>query len=482
MDTTPKDSTQSQDPLQPALNEKTSWREALKAYTQPKAISLFFLGFSAGLPFMLVFASLSFWLREADISRSTIGFFSWVGLAFGFKWVWAPLIDRLPLPVLSRLLGRRRAWLLLAQFAITLSLVGMAFSNPEQDLWHMALFAVLVAFSSATQDIVIDAYRIEIADERLQAVLAATYMIGYRIAMIVSGAGTLALAAWFAVGEGYEIMAWRQAYLVMAGLVAIGMITTLCIREPEVPARNSELEQKSMQWLDEHAWLPRPLCRIANWFYGAVFCPFIDFVVRYRWQALLILLLISTYRISDIVQGIMANPFYVDMGYTKEEIAFVTKVFGVIVTLLGATMSGTLIMRFGVMRILLAGAILTAATNLLFSWLAVTGHNLPGLIAVIIADNLSAGVATAAFVAYLSGLTSVQYSATQYALFSSVMLLFPKFIAGFSGVTVDAWGYETFFTGCALIGVPVIFLILLSMRYTEVKEPVFDKALNKKEA
>ncbi len=475
MDTTQQNSTRPRATNSQETEPKTSWREAFKAYTQPRAISLFFLGFSAGLPFMLVFASLSFWLREADISRSTIGFFSWVGLAFGFKWVWAPLIDRLPLPLLSRLLGRRRAWLLVAQCSISLSLVGMAYSNPDNDLWQMALFAVLVAFSAATQDIVIDAYRIEIADERLQAVLAATYMIGYRIAMIVSGAGTLALAAWFATGDGYEILAWRQAYLVMAALVGIGVITTLCVREPKVPQKDSALERQSVEWFEHHPWIPKFVGRIATWFYSAVFCPFLDFVVRYRWQALLILLLISTYRISDIVQGIMANPFYVDMGYTKEEIAFVTKVFGVIVTLLGATMSGTLIMRFGVMRILLIGAILTAVTNLLFAWLAVIGHNLPWLVAVIVADNLSAGVATAAFVAYLSGLTSIQYSATQYALFSSVMLLFPKLIAGFSGLSVDAWGYEAFFTATALIGIPVVLLILLAMKHMKVASPSSDK-------
>jgi MFS transporter, PAT family, beta-lactamase induction signal transducer AmpG len=208
-----------------------------------------------------------------------------------------------------------------------------------------------------------------------------------------------------------------------------------------------------------------PARNLADWLETALVEPFAEFFKRYQWQALLILSLIAIYRISDVVMGIMANPFYVDMGYTKDEVAAVTKIYGVVMTLVGAFIGGVLSMRLGVMRVLMLGAILSAATNLLFAWLNSRGHDVQALIWVVSADNLSSGIASAAFIAYLSGLTNVSYSATQYALFSSLMLLLPKWIAGFSGKYVDAYGYESFFTSTALLGVPVLFLIALAMKY-----------------
>ena len=413
------------------------------------------LGFSAGLPLLLVLGTLSFWLREAGLDRTTIGYLSWVGLAYAFKWLWSPLVDRMPLPLLTRWLGRRRSWLLLSQGLVMAGLVGMAFNDPQLALAPVVWCALAVAFGSATQDIALDAFRIESADVQHQAALAATYQTGYRLAMIWAGAGVLWVAARAEVAgvSGYQPGAWKVAYLVMAASMLVGSITVLLSREPAprtfAPAKNA-----------------------LDWLHGALVEPFADFLGRYRWQAVLILGLISIYRISDVVMGIMANPFYVDMGYTKDEVAAVTKVFGVVMTLLGAFVGGVLAMRLGVMRVLMLGAVLSAATNVLFAWLGTRGHDLTGLIFVISADNMAGGIASAAFIAYLSSLTNVQYSATQYALFSSMMLLAPKWIAGFSGRFVDANGYTEFFLGTALLGLPVLILVALVSRMKTASSPM----------
>jgi len=460
-------------PSTPETTARPTWGETLRAYLEPASLRMFALGFSAGLPLLLVLGTLSFRLREAGLDRTTIGYLSWVGLAYGFKWCWSPLVDRLPIPLLTRWLGRRRSWLLLSQVAIMAALVGMALSDPRTGLDLVVWCALAVAFASATQDIALDAYRIESADARHQGVLAATYQTGYRLAMIWAGAGVLWLAARAEVapvaqvavtaatavgdlakpapGSLYQNAAWTTAYLVMAASMLAGVVTVLFSREPVQlavpPARNA-----------------------AEWFRGAFVEPFADFLKRYGKQALLILALIGVYRISDVVMGIMANPFYVDMGYTKDEVAAVTKVYGVIMTLVGAFIGGALSLRWGVMRVLMLGAILSAASNLLFAWLAGHGHDVTALIAVISADNLSAGVASAAFIAYLSSLTNVTYSATQYALFSSMMLLAPKWLAGYSGAFVDAYDYPTFFTATAFLGVPVLLLVWLATRLIPLPE------------
>ena len=426
---------------------RRSWGDTLRVYTEPASLRMLALGFSAGLPLLLVLGTLSFWLRKAGIDRTTIGYLSWVGLAYAFKWVWSPLVDRLPLPGLQALLGRRRSWLLLAQCMVMGGLAGMALTDPQQHLQQMVWCALAVAFGSATQDIALDAYRIESADADRQAALAATYQTGYRMAMIWAGAGVLWLVALSLQPDAgdYQRGAWRTAYLAMAASMLVGLVTVLLSPEPPQkvlpPARNAE------EWLRE-----------------ALVDPFADFIQRYRWHALLILALIAIYRISDVVMGIMANPFYVDMGYTEAEVASVSKVFGVVMTLAGAFVGGVISMRVGVMRVLMLGAVLSAASNLLFAWLSTRGHDLTALIAVVSADNLAGGIASAAFIAYLSSLTNVNYSATQYALFSSMMMLLPKWIAGFSGVYVDHYGYAPFFVSSALLGVPVLLLVWLASR------------------
>jgi PAT family beta-lactamase induction signal transducer AmpG len=413
---------------------------------------MLFLGFSSGLPLLLVLGTLSFWLREAGIERATIGFLSWVGLAYGLKWTWAPLVDRVPLPLLHRALGRRRSWLLLAQLGVAAGLVGIATTDPQLAFNRIVWFAVLTAFASATQDIALDAYRIEAAPAPKQAALSASYQTGYRLAMIWAGAGVLWMAARVASGvEGYVHRSWTVAYLAMAVSMAVGVVTVLLSPEPMVVA------------------LP-PARSAAEWLQGTLFEPFADFFRRYQGQALLILALIAVYRISDVLMGIVANPFYVDMGFTKDEVALVSKFYGVIMTLTGAFIAGVLAIRIGVTRVLFIGALLSAATNLLFSWLAVHGRDLVALVLVISADNLSSGIASAAFVAYLSSLTSVRFSATQYALLSSIMLLLPKYLAGFSGLLVDRVGYASFFTGTALLGLPVLVLVWLTDRTIESRQ------------
>ncbi|MEO6293709.1 MAG: AmpG family muropeptide MFS transporter [Burkholderiaceae bacterium] len=439
---------------------KRSWLDTLRVYLEPPTLRMLLLGFSAGLPLLLVLGTLSFRLREAGIDRTTIGYLSWVGLAYGFKWVWAPLVDRMPIPLLTRLMGRRRSWLLLSQAVIVAGLVGMAMNDPQLALLPVVWCALAVAFGSATQDIALDAYRIESADVDRQAALAAAYQTGYRIAMIWAGAGVFWVAAWAEIsptvqaavaltGEvaktAYQHQAWQTAYLVMAASMLLGVLTVIFSPEPI-------------------AKVFKPAKNAAEWLQSALVEPFADFIRRYQWQAALILALIATYRISDVVMGIMANPFYVDMGYTKLEVANVTKVFGVIMTLVGAFVGGVLSMRFGVMRVLMLGAALSAVSNLLFAWLGGRGHDLTALIWVISADNLSSGIASAAFIAYLSSLTNVNYSATQYALFSSMMLLLPKFLAGYSGKYVDAFGYSHFFIATAILGVPVLLLVWLAGR------------------
>jgi len=426
---------------------KPTWLATFRVYLEPPTLRMLALGFSAGLPLLLVLGTLSFWLREAGVDRTTIGYLSWVGLAYAFKWVWAPLVDRLPIPVLTRLLGRRRSWLLCSQLAIMAGLVAMSFNDPQLALQPVVWGALAVAFGSATQDIALDAYRIESADTDRQAALAAAYQTGYRLAMIWAGAGVLWIAARAEVAQAanYQFAAWQTAYLVMAASMAVGALTVLLSPEP--------------------AHAPVPVARnLRDWLRSALVEPFADFLRRYQWQAALILALIAMYRISDVVMGIMANPFYVDMGYTKDEVAAVTKIYGVIMTLVGAFLGGALSMRLGVMRVLMLGAVLSAGSNLLFALLSTRGHDLTGLIWVISADNLAGGIATAAFIAYLSSLTNISYSATQYALFSSMMLLLPKFLAGYSGRYVDAFGYPNFFIATALLGVPVLLLVWLASR------------------
>lgn len=419
---------------------KRSWSDAFAIYGEKRVLALLFLGFSAGLPFLLVFSTLSLWLREAGISRTSIGFVSWIGITYSIKVLWAPVVDHLPVPALTAALGRRRAWMLLAMAGIAGGLTGMAFSDLASSAQMLVGFALVVAFFSATQDVAIDAYRIEIAPEDMQGALAAAYQLGYRIALLVAGAGALYIA---------EFGGWTLSYGVMAALMAVGIVTVLAIPEPE------------------SAKTPVRAQAFAEWIEAAVVKPFVEFFRRVGPLALPILLFVAVYRISDISMGVMANPFYVDLGFSKTEIANIIKIFGFGMTILGTFLGGVLVARYGIMGPLLLGAVMVVAANLLFALLAWVGRDLTLLTIVISADNISGGLAGSAFIAYLSSMTRTPYTATQYALFSSLMTLPGKFIGGFSGIVVDDAGYMVFFAYAGMLGLPAIFLCLYLAARTE---------------
>lgn len=423
-----------------------TWAETLLVYTQPRVIAMAFLGFSGGLPFLLVFSTLTAWLTEGDVSRSAIGFFAWIGITYSIKVLWAPVVDSVPLPGLTGPLGQRRGWMLLGQSGIALGLLAMALVGPA-NLLLLGLAALLVAFSSATQDVAIDAYRIEAADPTYQGAMSAAYVFGYRVALLAAGAGALYLADYFS---------WQVSYIAMASLMLVGVMTVLLVTEP-VKERISKAPELSASG-------------IRDWFRTAVAGPFIDFFERNRKHALVILVFIAIFRLSDIAMGIMANPFYLDMGYTKTEIANVAKIFGFFMSIAGSFVCGALVVKWGLMRPLLVGAIAVALTNLLFAGLSRLETDVTYLAVVISADNISGGFAATAFIAYLSSLTNRSYTATQFALFSSLMTLPGKFISGFSGMVVDGYGYFEFFIVAALLGVPAILLVIYLSRVASRSE------------
>lgn len=516
-----------------ADEEKRSLQAIVRVWLQPRVIGMLFLGFAAGLPILLIFSTLSVWLREAGVTRSAVTFFSWAALGYSFKFFWAPIIDILPLPVLTRVLGRRRGWLIVSQSCIIVSILLMASVDPStggSSLTLMALAAVMLGFSSATQDIVIDALRIESAEESLQALLASMYIAGYRAGMLVAGAGSLFLAGLLGTASGaYNFGAWRLTYVAMAVTMGVGIITTLLIREPDANVRSRQYSYTVAEYC---RFLLLFICTAASFgltffysrdFFAAVageigripllsgvlagflgeVCHFFtaigvsaavvwlillsgfvnramvsrtyvdpvkDFFIRYGGKtALLLLVLVGFYRLSDIVLGVVSNVFYLDMGFSKNVIAGVTKSFGLAMTLTGGFLGGVLTVRYGVNRILFLGGFLSAATNLLFMVLARHGSDVTMLTVVIGADNLSAGIATTAFIAFLSSLTNISFTAVQYAIFSSIMTLMPKVLGGYSGSMVSQIGYENFFLFTAVMGIPVLILIVAARKIVPVK-------------
>ena len=510
-------------------NPHHSWRETFLSFIHPRVITMLFLGFSAGLPYMLIFSSLSLWLGEAGVSRDVITYFSWAALGYSFKFVWAPIIDKLPLPWLKNKLGQRRSWLLLAQLAVISAILWMALTNPAEqsgNLTIMAIAAVFLGFSSATQDIVIDAYRIESAESDLQAMMSSAYTMGYRIGMWIATAGVLLLATYLGSSKGnYLYQAWQWTYFLMAGLMSIGVATTLIISEPTTQRHNGSVRtaEDYLRFLllfvlsvasfitiyyfsaDISTTVKNSLTELlsnkhlagfivestrllialfASWITALTLVrtkianrtmldetyinPIKDFFQRYGITlAWMLLALIGLYRISDIVLGVIANVFYQDMGFTKPEIATAVKTFGIAMTIVGSVIGGIMSMRYGVMRILFLGALLSALTNLLFMLLASNGHDIVMLYIVIAADNLSAGIATAAFIAFLSSLTNISFTAMQYAIFSSLMTLIPKVFGGYSGSIASDIGYSNFFMSTAIMGIPVLLLIIVAGKHFE---------------
>ncbi|MBZ6077530.1 AmpG family muropeptide MFS transporter [Microvirga puerhi] len=396
------------------------------------------LGFSSGLPFLLVFSTLSAWLREAGISRTEIGMLSWVALAYSFKFLWAPIVDRYDVPVLASLLGRRRGWMALSQITTAAGLVGIALSDPQTSLPLTITSALLVAFSSATQDVVIDGWRIDAAATERQGMMAASLQLGYRLALICAGAGALYIA---------EFVNWRSAYLSMAALMIVGLAATIAAPR-----------------LDENS----PRKRLP--FTAAILEPLMELFRRKGLILLPILALVACFRLPDFVAGVMANPLYIDLGFSKADIANVSKLYGVWVGIAGAFAGGIAITRLGLWWALLIGAFIAASSNLMFSWLAMEGARLDLLILAISIDNFASGFAGSALVAYMSGLTAPGYAATQYALLSSLYALPGKVIGGASGAVVDAYGYPLLFSATAAIGIPLVLLCFVVRRDTMQKD------------
>lgn len=433
-------------------NPQRSWREALSIYFHPRVASMLFLGFSAGLPYLLVFTTLTAWLTEAGVSRASIGFFSWVGITYSIKVLWSPVVDRFKLPILGKLLGKRRSWMLLAQVIIAGGLVGMSLTDPVQDLGWVAAFALMVAFGSATQDVAIDAWRIEATSVERQAAMSAVYVFSYRLALLVAGAGALHMVT---------LSSWPGVYLVMAMLMGVGMVTVLASSEPAVKQQSDAvfLEKRVQDYLARSEHVVPALRHSIAWLIGAVVCPFVDFLQRYGRQAAVLLLVIGSFRITDISMGAMALPFYLDLGFSRAEIANIAGVWGVAMTILGGMVGGLLVPRYGLLPVLLMGAVLASATNLLFSMMALVGNESWMLMITISGDNFCGGLAMAALIAWMSSLVNTAYTATQYALFSSLMTLPGKFIGGFSGLVVESHGYFWFFIYVAALGIPAIILI-----------------------
>lgn len=446
------------------MNETApSWRQSFAVYFHPTIAAMLFLGFSSGLPFPLVLTTLSARLRQSGIDRTTIGYFSLVGLAYSLKFFWSPAVDRLPLPFLSRL-GRRRSWILLAQILVIYGLVLMAFTEPADDPTHFAMLAALTAFAAATQDIGVDAWRIESVDASFQGAMAATYQVGYQLALITAGAGALFAAS---------VDGWSNAYLIMTCGIGVGIVTTLLIAEPQVSIDRATHHQEARvtAFLARAQHWPSGLRTAVAWLIGAVVCPFVDFISRFGAVSTMLLSLIVCYRLNYTTMGVAANTFYLDMGFNLDQIALVSKSYGAAMTIFGAVLAGFLIKRFGFPKTLLVGCVMLSMANLFYACMSQVHADLWWFGAAVSIDNVANGIAGTAFVAFMSSLTNVAYTATQYALFGTLWSFPAKLIASQWGRIVDAWGYGWFFVYTALMGLPALVLVAWLMRRYGAESP-----------
>ena len=401
------------------------------------------LGFSSGLPFLLVFSTQSVWLREAGISRTEIGLLSYVALAYTFKFLWAPIIDTFDVPALAKLLGRRLAWMLVAQLGVATGLACLAFGDPAHTIAWTIASAFLVAFMSATQDVVVDGWRINAAPPERQGMMLATYQLGYRLALLCAGAGALYLA---------DFMSWKAAYLAMSAFMAVGI--SACLLARGVP------QDGAIAAAPASATSPLAFPSLASSFVE----PLADLIRRKGPMLVLILILVALYRLPDFVSGVMANPLYIDLGFSKSDIATVSKLYGVWVGIAGAFAGGFAVSRFGLMPTLICGGIAASASHLMLALLAQSGPRIELLTLAISVENFASGFAGTALMAYMSSLTSPAFAATQYALLSSLYALPGKLVGGLSGFMVDSFGYPAFFAMTSLIGIPVALLGLIVWR------------------
>ena len=420
-----------------------TWSESLLGFFKPKLLIILALGFCSGLPFGMLIDPLSYWLREADISRSTIGLLSWITLMFTFKALWSPFVDRLKLPFLS-LLGQRKSWLVLSQSLVVISIFGMSFSDPTNSLMVLVAFALSVSFFAATQDICIDAMRVELVLDHEQGEAASMYQGGWRIAFLVSQVFTFFIASYYD---------WSAAYFSIGILMGMLVLFSIfVIPEPKRPVSD----------------LPGIESNPLKSFKNLYLSPLKDLFERYfDNNILLVFLLIIFYRFSDIVLGPMAMPFYVDTGFSKEEVAIVTNAFGIAMTMAGVFVGGLLIYRYNLMAVVFLGALLVMLTNVAFAWFDTIGHNVSALTVTITLDNFSQGVASTALIALLSGLTNRSFTATQYAALFLLATFPATIIKGFSGFFVDSFGYFNFFLYAAALGLPaaVISFVLLKKKF-----------------
>lgn len=433
-------------PMQPSTRAPGSykgWAGIRRAFATPSAATLFFLGFGSGLPFLLIASqTLSTRLRDVGLDLGSIGLISLASFFYLLKFMWAPLLDRSAFP-LTQPLGRRRSWLLVAQIVVMIGLFGLAYSRPEIGVGPLVLWVLIASFAGATQDSVVDAYRIEIAPESAQAALAATYTLGYRMGLILAGAGALYLA---------EFQGWRQAYIAMAALMLVPIITTLVCREPVMP------ESTVQRRID---------------FFGAFWQPIASFFTSNGvLLASVLLLFVGMYKFPDQVIGVMAGPFYLDSGFTKADIATVSKLFGVWMGIAGAFLGGVCVAAFGFRRMLLVAAIGVALSNLAFVLMAQHPGQLWAFYAALLADNVCQGFAGVVFIAFASSLTDRNFTATQFALLVSLANLPGKFIGGASGYIVQATSYSAFFVMSTLTVIPT--LLLLAWLWKRIRDPAGD--------
>lgn len=462
----------------------TSWLRSLLVYADRRMLLLMALGFSSGLPILLVFTTLTVWLTEVGVDKSTVGVFALVSTPYTLKFLWAPFVDQLRIPLLARLLGRRRAWLLVSQLALIASMVAMALSSPASAALTTAMLAVCVAFTSATQDIVIDAYRVERLEPDEQAAGAAVAVFGYRMAMLVSGAGALFAAGFFGRRgpifasleplwtsmlltrwselppllllrpQGWvaapATLAWTQTYLLMAALVLVGVVSTLLAREPERAAAASAAlaERRSVTTVLRQAVLE----------------PFAEFLGRFGRIAFAVLALVVLFKLADALAAVMRNPFLLETGFTKEQIAGIAQTYGMVASIVGSLFGGLLVKRLGLQRSLWWASILMMASNLTFAAQAMIGDNPWALVAVISIENLTGGFGTTTLVAWLSALCNVRYTATQYALLTSLSAVARTWISAGSGVAAESLGWPAFFTATAVAGLPALALLLWLQR------------------
>ena len=410
-----------------------------RVYFERRLIIIFLMGFASGLPLVLTGSTLSFWMREVGVSLTAIGLFALVGSPYSFKFVWAPIIDRFSLPILSRWLGRRRSWMVMIQVGLMASIAGLGFSSPETKPLTTAVMALCVAFFSASQDIVIDAYRIEILDDDQQGHGAAMTQAGYRLGIIAAGAGALFLS---------KSMDWSLVYTAMAGLVLVGFVVALRAPSPAEEDARSETFQS-----------------MGERFKSAVVEPYHEFFSRNTTaNAFAILIFILLYKLGDAYAGVMAYPFYYDVGFTVDEIIVVSKFFGVGATLTGALVGGLAVMRYGVLPCLLTFGIFQMVSNLMYAAQAAIGNDVGFLFLTIGIENLSGGLGSAAFVAYLSLLCNKSYTGTQFALFTSLMAFGRTLLSASSGWVADQTDWVTFFVISTGVALPGLILLLWMMK------------------